>query len=238
MGLDVYAGSLTRYYSGDWETIIERTCRENGVPCQVIRVPPTPPDEALDDPQKIHESILVWRDWISGKLAEEGERPLEWVERAEAPYDTDNPGWDAYGNLLVWAAREEHPRWFTQKTIGDDWPKDRSYRRSLRKGAKSRYAQLITGPEIWLPANFTGVIDAIGPTGTEMRLGSLGQLRAQLDLLNDRTWRADAPTIATWRQRGPVDQGPVEELAQFGFALFDHLTTFAIEQRVPLKLDY
>lgn len=239
MGLDLYAGSLTRYYTGDWETIVQRHGREAGEPVEVIRIQPTEGGgEDLTDPAQVHQSIIAWRAWLSEKLRDEGEPALDWDERAEAPYDTDKPDWNAYGNLLVWAAREEHPRWFAQNVMGDDWPKDRSYRRSLKRGAKSRYVQMITGPEIWLPANFAGVIDAIGPTGVEMRLGSLGQLRAQLDLLNDRTWRADESTLAEWQQRGPIERGSVEELAQFGFAIFDRLTDYAIDHRVPLKLDY
>ncbi len=30
MALDVYVGSLTRYYAGEWENVSERTARERG----------------------------------------------------------------------------------------------------------------------------------------------------------------------------------------------------------------
>ena len=37
MGLDVYVGSLTRYYLGDWETIVQRIAREQGFDVQIVR---------------------------------------------------------------------------------------------------------------------------------------------------------------------------------------------------------
>lgn len=38
MGLDVYVGSLTRYYSGDWESVVEQAAREQGLDFHVLRV--------------------------------------------------------------------------------------------------------------------------------------------------------------------------------------------------------
>lgn len=37
MGLDIYVGSLTRYYSGDRETVIQQDARETGRPLRSFR---------------------------------------------------------------------------------------------------------------------------------------------------------------------------------------------------------
>ena len=37
MALDVYVGSLTRYYAGDWENVSERTARERGTQFRIGR---------------------------------------------------------------------------------------------------------------------------------------------------------------------------------------------------------
>ena len=37
VGLDVYVGPLTRYYLGDWETVVQRLGRERGFPVKTIR---------------------------------------------------------------------------------------------------------------------------------------------------------------------------------------------------------
>lgn len=239
MGLDVYVGSLSRYYAGDWETIAQRLGREQGVPVEIIRRSGAEQDGPPLSPREAHAAILRWRAWLSQPLRAEGIDALDWDERLDAPYATDKPDWSGYGALLVWAAREEYPRWFARKMWNEkDWHKDRSYRRGLRAGVKSRYGQLIVGPEFWLPADFIGVIDATGPSGEETRIGSLIQLRRQLDLLNERTWRAEAAAIATWRRGADLDDRLLEDRARLGFAIFDHLTTFAIEHRLVMKLDY
>ena len=33
MGLDIYAGKLTRYYSRNWKTIVQQLAEENGQKC-------------------------------------------------------------------------------------------------------------------------------------------------------------------------------------------------------------
>jgi len=48
MGLDVYVGSLTRYYTANWETVVQRTAGEQGIKCQTIRTNPEPPDKITD----------------------------------------------------------------------------------------------------------------------------------------------------------------------------------------------
>jgi len=50
MGLDVYVGSFTRYYAGDWETVVQRYGRETGLKVDVVR-PLDPPDSTRDPGQ-------------------------------------------------------------------------------------------------------------------------------------------------------------------------------------------
>ena len=50
MGLDVYVGSFTRYYAGDWKTVVQRYGREEGLKVEVVRPPacaPAPKPPAL-----------------------------------------------------------------------------------------------------------------------------------------------------------------------------------------------
>ena len=37
MGLDVYVGPLTRYYSFEWETILQQAGREQGMDVHIVR---------------------------------------------------------------------------------------------------------------------------------------------------------------------------------------------------------
>ena len=59
MGLDVYVGSLTRYLSGDWETVVQQWGRESGTPGNVVRA--QNPTDAIRDPDVLTPAILAWR---------------------------------------------------------------------------------------------------------------------------------------------------------------------------------
>ncbi|MBI5366610.1 MAG: hypothetical protein HZA54_06205, partial [Planctomycetes bacterium] len=58
MGLDVYVGTLTRYYTGDWKTIIQQVGERSGMTVEVIRAH-APPD-AVRDPAAVRRAVLAW----------------------------------------------------------------------------------------------------------------------------------------------------------------------------------
>ena len=60
MGLDVYVGTLTRYYSRDWETIVQQAARQSGQRIEVHR--PVDPADAARDPASIRNIVVTWRD--------------------------------------------------------------------------------------------------------------------------------------------------------------------------------
>ena len=49
MGLDIYAGTLTRYYSHNWKTVVQQWVEENGWGFQKI----TPDGEAADNEEEM-----------------------------------------------------------------------------------------------------------------------------------------------------------------------------------------
>ena len=59
MGLDIYAGTLTRYYSHNWKTVVQQWAEENGWGFQKI----TPDGEAADNEEEMSRlrSRLQWR---------------------------------------------------------------------------------------------------------------------------------------------------------------------------------
>ena len=57
MGLDIYAGTLTRYYSHNWKTVVQQWAEENGWGFQKI----TPDGEAADNEEEM--SRLRSRRW-------------------------------------------------------------------------------------------------------------------------------------------------------------------------------
>ena len=49
MGLDIYAGTLTRYYSHNWKTVVQQWAEENGYAFNRI----TPDGEPADNEEKL-----------------------------------------------------------------------------------------------------------------------------------------------------------------------------------------
>lgn len=118
MGLDVYVGTRTRYYAGNWETIVQQSSHESGVPV-------TP------------------------------------------PYFTDKPAWDCFSGLLAWAAHEEHRDSVLPTVAPDDWSTNDAVQRSSQaEGFKSRYGQLLHGPELWLPGSSASLFARVTSAGT------------------------------------------------------------------------
>ena len=60
MALDVYVGSLTRYYMGDWESAGDRPGRERGGRHRIGRA---------QDGERVREAVLAWRQRLAASLA-------------------------------------------------------------------------------------------------------------------------------------------------------------------------
>lgn len=236
MGLDVYVGTLTRYYAGEWETVVQQVARELGIPVQIERVNETP--DAIRDPLQIEELIVVWRDRLSASLGAHLERPLVWSEGLAAPYFTDKPAWDCYAALLIWAVHADHPDIELPSVVPDEWRSHAAVARIQSKDFQTGYGQLLRDTELWLPGDFTFTFRSEDPTGAMVGIGSVTALAAQLRELNERTWRADATTLQEWRQAGAEHGAPFEASAQFGFAVLSELAERAAEYDLPIKLDY
>ena len=119
MGLDVYVGSLARYYTGNWET------KEAGIEVQVDRHGDS--RDAIRNPLEVNRLVCEWRDHLSEELKSHLAAPVDWDERPDAPYFTDKPAWDCYSNLLLWAAYQEHPELPRPEKTVEDLRKDPAY---------------------------------------------------------------------------------------------------------------
>jgi len=239
MGLDIYVGSLTRYYSGDWETILQQL---SPVPVTIVR--PNSPRQGLfrglldrlrrkDKDEDAASAVRRWQKQIQQEL---GAPDLDWNEDPNSEYFTDKPGWDCYGALLLWAAYEELPDAKRSQTA-EDWERDPAYLTN-RGDPRGRYRHLTGNTEIWLPADFPDPIQTLAVTGDHVVLGSSVRLLAELSELNDRTWAVSDAQLSQWRQDGADYGGPLEASARFAFSIFHELARRAVEHRLPMKLDY
>lgn len=241
MGLDIYVGPLTRYYTGNWETILQQATKGSDIPVRIVR--PNPPEQGWfarllglfrpRGPAAAAKAVLRWRDRLRREL---GIAELDWNEYPEAEYATDKPAWDCYGALVLWAAYDELPNAKRRETA-NEWDKDPAYLTS-RVNPHSRYQHLIADTELWLPVEFRVPVRTMAIRGESIVVGSSVRLLAELRELNSRTWNASDQQTSEWRYDGAEFDWPLERSARFGFSIFYELTKRSVAARLPMKLDY
>jgi len=221
VGLDVYVGSLTRYYVESSADVVERIARHQGMEVSA----------GQHAEEVIRAAVVGWRDGLSRWLGDRLDGPLDWDESGPAPCFTDKPGWDGYGGTLLLAAHDEHPELPAPAQVSADWPDDPAYQAASAPGAGSRYHQLLT-PELWLPCRFAFTVRTQDITGEEVELGSSVALLDQLELLSTR-YRLDGqpPDPAT-------DGHSLSAAAGNGLAVLLRLAERSVINRVPMKLDF
>ena len=258
MGLDVYTGPLTRYYTGNWQLIAQQAGAAAGIEVQVIRAQPAPED-AVTDPATVREAILAWR----ASLRDGAGQPidgLDWEELPQAEYFTDKPDWDGYWAVRLLAAREEFPAVKPPadvpnpsgletalasplaQRIGDVYQVRGGGLRGLfgRGGGSTsgeRYPQLQL-PEIWLPGRIERPFKGADVVGQPMVIGSVDGLLGELESLNDRTLRADAEQLEAWSFAGPPEDRSLDAVGRFGLAILLQAARYGASHRLPIKLDY
>ena len=105
MALDVFVGSLTRYYTGDWQNVAERSAGRRGA---------APPIGRPRDAGSVRPTVLAWRDALAASLGGNVIVGLDWDESAETPYFTGRPGWDERTAVMLaarWASSVGNPQW-------------------------------------------------------------------------------------------------------------------------------
>ncbi len=236
MALDIYVGSLTRYYINDWESVAARMFREKGIPYQVIRTQPKS-DDAVTDPSVVREAVLGWRSSLEAGLRQHLSSGLNWSEEAYTPYFTDRPSWYGYAGLLLLAAHTEFPEFPRPEQATSEWDKDPAYQAAAAPDFKSRFS-LLYDVAIWLPCSFAFKFQTLDVAGTKVWFGSSLNLLDQLQRLNDETYRASSDDLNRWEFEGVEKDSSFERSARFGLAMFLHLAQLSVEHKLPMKLDF
>lgn len=234
MALDVYVGSLTRYYAGAWENPVERVPSERSAPPPGRQAGPT---AATGRQDRVRPRVIAWRAALAKALGDRIAGQLEWDETEAAPWFAHRPGWDGFGSLVLFAAYAEHPALRLPDTLPEEWDYDVALMRSTAEGFRSRYSHLVRNVEMWLPVVFEITFEGEDVEGRRVVMGSVTTLRRQLADLNAATWKASAADVAAWG-RVASEEGSVEERARYAFAVLTELAQRAHNARLPMKLDH
>lgn len=237
MSLDLYAGPLTRYFSGQWETVLARISREQGIAYKLVR-PSGGPEQEPVDPAVIESHIATWAELLSQSLGDNITAPLGWTDTVSRPYETDQPHWLGYSALLLTAAHTDHPHHPLPETAPQQWDDHPAFVASTAPNSRSKFSQILL-PELWLPSPLGFIFQTPGPASEEpIWIGAVPDLLAQLDRLNSEVFHASADDLVRWAHDGLPPDDNLPGCARFAFAVFHRLATFAHQENLPLKLDY
>jgi hypothetical protein len=223
MALDLYAGTLTRYYTRSWENVVERQARLDGVTYRRISpggdAPPPPAEE-------VTPAVEAWCAELTQALGANISEPIGWDEADSRPYFTDRPGWDGYTALVLWAAYAHAPDRQRPASLPEgDFSEDPAFLAMLPRESGTPYRQILQ-PGLWLPCSYNFAFNGPALTGDSAWMGSTFALRDQLELLKRNTFGA-SEAADDFQQR-----------ASFALALFLELSQKACEARVPMLLDF
>lgn len=256
MGLDIYAGTLTRYYAQNWKTAAQQWAEANGFSYSRI-TPQKDQAEEILDPRDIQEAMKNWQRQMLAAISPKDRAPYEpWTEDNETPYYTDKPDWDAFGALLLYTACRiyEEP---LPKTVEKNWDFDHHPLIQRMGEDEERLWSLFIGASWWLPMEEGLVFNGPCPTEQEITMSTTGALKMELQQINAIGWQADEETILSWARTegypadGEIRDGKLtkegitehntydtESLAKFAYSILWQAVRFSMDKRVPILLDF
>lgn len=260
MGLDVYAGTLTRYYSQDWKTVVQQWTEANGYKFHIINPQSNEDLEPQPDasPDEIHEGVVAWQNDLIKALNSSLEKSFSpWSENTDTPYYTNKPDWDAFGALLLVAACCSY-HISIPETVEKDWDFWENPIIMRLANDKDKVWSLLRGADWWLPLSGSFCFTTTLPNEQQTLVGTLGGLEKELTKINDMAWQADEATIISWAQTqgypvedklaqdgsfSKMDLEPdttynTQSLAKFAYSILYQSLKFAQKHQVPIILDY
>jgi hypothetical protein len=263
LGIDIYVGTLSRYYRRDWELVAQRVARESGLPFEVAYQFNLPFQDR--SPTEVQQITEAWRDAITAQLRDRLGVTNTWDESDTNPYFTDKPDWDGFAAASLWAAYEEHPGLTRPEgAVSQDWLADPAVQASLAPDFSSRYGALLYGATMWLPGEFEEAFGLTDPAGGRRGVASSVRLLRELIDLGERTWQPDPEILEVWRRgEGAGDEGidlpdpedpasvtrfheeaerqrgerSLEMQARWGYAILRWAAERSVAERLPMVLD-
>lgn len=232
MAFDIYAGTFARFYTRNWENVVQRQARLDGTKYTMIYAGG---DEGPPPAEEVRAAVSSWREGINGALAQHDLPPIEWSESDDQPYFTDRPGWEGYSGLQLWAAYAERENATPPYALPESWAEDKVWQAVMEDEANIHFRTILQA-SIWLPGDFKFSFKFPGLTEDEVMIASTTGLRDQLLELGEKAlaWRKQ-PLLDKFRKRDVV---PLQEAAEWGRRSFLEVAEQAVKAGVPIMLSF
>lgn len=232
MAFDIYAGTFTRFYTREWENIVQRQARLDGTEYRMIFAGG---DEGPPPASDVRQAVAAWQTGMNSGLAENGLPAIEWSEADEQPYFTDRPGWEGYSALQLWAAYAERPGASPPFELPESWADDSTWLAVIEQESDIHFRTILQA-SVWLPGDFSFTFKLPGLVEDEVMVASTGSFRDQLVELAARPikWRKQS-LFEKLRKR---DTLALQEAAEWGRSRFLAVVEQAEAARVPFMLSF
>ncbi|OUM63952.1 hypothetical protein PIROE2DRAFT_9412 [Piromyces sp. E2] len=194
MGLDIYVGTLTRYYKHNWKTVVQKMAERLGIECKIVRAyeeMDVTVDRVLSDTKK-------WEELLLKSIIKDGEPLPPWTEDYDTtPYYTDKPDWDAIGALMMYIAYNTYKQPLPKMVSKNhDFFDDELVKKSIDD--KEKVFSLIQGGGWWVPLDDPFMFRFPLMNGREIPFGTSGLLKRELEIINSMEWNATEEEIIQW----------------------------------------
>ena len=233
MGLDVYSGTLTRYYTHHWKTKAQQYAESHGLKFQTIRSNQEEEDLSVEE---VLDITTNWKDNIIYGLKMDD---VLWHEDYQTtPYYTNKPDWDALNALLLYISakytNQEGPKTIERNINIYEHPIVKEFIET-----KDFQVSLFDGSGWWIPIKRNIMFNYVLPNDEKCTLATSSLLLAELERYNRFEWNEDEETIISWQKsEGYGDDYNTESLAKFAFSILWQAAKFSLENGTVIIFDY
>jgi hypothetical protein len=233
MAVDVYVGTLTRFYTHQWENVVQKMAREGGSNYVAI-TPQALKDNGGSNPNEVELAIQRWQRNVSDALCNAGGSEIAWPEGMQPPWFSDRIGWEPLFAVRLWAACIELGK-APPKIVPQDMASDPVLNQCLADPAKYELTAFVSA-QFWLPAEFVFFAKFQSPTGEEVGVASIDALLFALEKINEQSWRTQE--WRAWLKDDFPDRSVLEAPAKYGFAVLASMAVEAKTNHLPMVLSF
>lgn len=214
MAIEVFAGTLDRYYSDV---------------------------ESAEEAARTHEIVTHWIDTIIAAVKKAAPEAEAWEERADKECVVVQMDELHYGALLYYAACMAYnvkPR----EAIYPDWKAEEEQPVQNAHADPNMPWSLMKGASWWLPTQTPVLLRGEVPTGDVVTISSCGALLLELLRVNEMGWKADESVVLSWfESEGQMAEGAkrysTESMAKYAFSALWQLAKYGLQNHVPVIMD-
>lgn len=183
MGLDLYAGPLTRYYSGNWQTVTQELGAE------IVYADGHSPWVSQEEAE---QRVRDFHARLTEKLAPHDYSLPQWNEAPDHAYQTDKPDHMGREALLLWAAYLHRRDLKRPMDLPTDFTVDRAYREAAGEAGYYDPHLITLDSDIFVPAEVSFSLGIESPLGSKKLVSSIQSLMDTLMWINERSWNSNS----------------------------------------------